>query len=182
MDYQDGKFMRGCFNEAGHKVGRNWKETTLSKECQGAKELALTLMARHGLSGWLFEFNKNLRRVGVCFHPSKNRPGRIELSIHFVKLNTDEEIRDTILHEIAHALVGHDHGHDEVWKAKCREIGARPERCYGDETVMPKGRWAAECRCCLKKFNRHRRPTHLFGWHCRACGRDRGNLIWSLSA
>lgn len=38
-------------------------------------------------------------------------------------------IRDTILHEIAHALVGPNHCHDLVWKAKCLEIGATPRRC-----------------------------------------------------
>jgi len=37
---------------------------------------------------------------------------------------SDELVRDTLLHEIAHALVGTAHGHDEVWKAKCLEIGA----------------------------------------------------------
>jgi hypothetical protein len=46
-----------------------------------------------------------------------------------VDRNGAEEIVDTILHEIAHALVGPRHGHDTVWKAKCTDIGARPERC-----------------------------------------------------
>src|SRR5262249_35413457 len=83
------------------------------------------------LPTWEFGFNSNVRRAGVCFYPHAAEPGRIELSVHFAASNLDEEVTDTLLHEIAHALVGPGHGHDEVWRAKCREIGARPEACYG---------------------------------------------------
>lgn len=85
---------------------------------------------------------------------------------------------DTILHEVAHALVGPGHGHDEVWKATCLEVGARPERCYGEEVEMPKGRWRATCGGCGREHDRHRRPKRPAGWHCRACGKERGVLVW----
>jgi predicted SprT family Zn-dependent metalloprotease len=154
----------------------------LSRECQWARALALSLMAEHGLSAWLFRFNKNLRRAGVCFYPGRTRPGRIELSVHFVQLNTEADIRDTILHEIAHALTGPHHGHDDLWKATCVRIGARPERCYdSDQIVMPRGKWIGECQGCRKKYFRHRRPRTLVGWHCRGCGKERGPLVWSVS-
>lgn len=143
-----------------------------------ARDLAVQLMRGHGLDGWAFGFNRNVRRAGVCRYPTPRRPGRIELSAHFVARNGTAEVRDTILHEIAHALVGPAHGHDAVWKAKCREIGAKPERCYGEHVAMPKGRWRAECRGCNRGFDRHRRPKRLTGWYCRACGKDRGELVW----
>lgn len=143
-----------------------------------ARELALALMAEHGLTGWEFGFNANVRRAGVCRYPTRTRPGRIELSRHFVQRNGEDEVRDTILHELAHALVGPRHGHDAVWRAKCIEIGAKPERCYGDEVEMPKGRWRASCPGCRREFDRHRRPAKLSGWHCRPCGPDRGALRW----
>jgi len=164
----------GHFLFGAHRMN----EQTLSRECQGARTLAVALMAQHGLSGWSFGFNKNVRRTGVCIYPTRTQPGRIELSIHLIAMNSDEDIRDTILHEIAHALTGAEHNHDEVWKAKCREIGARPERCYGEEIEMPKGRWVAECGSCQKKYYRHRRPRHLVGWHCKFCGTERGKLVW----
>lgn len=55
----------------------------------------------------------------------------ITISIHFVRANleTPHEIRDTILHEIAHALAWTRHGertHGPRWKQICREIGAVP--------------------------------------------------------
>ncbi len=143
-----------------------------------AKTLAIQLMAQHGLTDWAFAFNTNKRRAGVCRYPVRGRPGRIELSKHYVLRNPEHEVLDTILHEIAHALVGHGHGHDEVWKAKCVEVGARPERCYGEEVEMPRGRWRATCGGCGREHDRHRKPKRLTGWWCRGCGKERGALRW----
>jgi predicted SprT family Zn-dependent metalloprotease len=113
--------------------------------------------------------------MGLCVYSRRT----IELSIHFVERNPEEEIRDTILHEIAHALVGHRHGHGPVWKKKCLEIGARPVRC--GQAEMPAGQWKASCGSCGKKFDRHRKPKRLRGWFCQNCGPDLGKLEWRLT-
>ena len=155
-------------------------KSQVTARLQWAWERAAALMARHGLHGWQFGFNRNVRRAGVCRFPRPPRPGRIELSAFFVARNPEGEVLDTILHEIAHALVGHRHGHDDVWKAKCREVGARPERCFDDAVDMPKGRWRAVCPGCGGEHTRHRRPKSLAGWYCKACGRDRGPLTWDV--
>lgn len=143
---------------------------------------ARTLLDAHGLGAWEFGFNANVRRAGVCFYPHGGEPGRIELSVHFASANSDDEVADTLLHELAHALVGPGHGHDAVWKAKCRQIGATPEACYGDEIEMPRGRWRAVCPGCAVEFDRHRRPKRADGWFCRPCGPTSGKLRWGESA
>jgi predicted SprT family Zn-dependent metalloprotease len=144
-----------------------------SRLLQDARRLALELMTFHGLHGWSFRFNRRKRHLGVCFHAHRT----IELSVYAVLLNPPDAVRDTILHEIAHALVGAEHGHGPVWKAKCLEIGAKPERLCHD-AVMPAGRWTATCGACRRVFTRHRRPARLSGWHCRACGPQHGALRW----
>lgn len=62
--------------------------------------------------------------VGMCYHHTKI----IAYSANFLHA-PPEEIRDTLLHEIAHALVGPNHGHDEVWRAMAVSIGAKGTRC-----------------------------------------------------
>jgi len=135
--------------------------------------MALQLMVQHGLHGWAFRFNRCKQAMGLCVYQRRT----IELSIYFVERdNPVEEIRDTILHEIAHALVGRGHGHDKVWKRKCIEIGARPVRC--ENANMPEGKWQAWCGGCGKNFHRHRKPKRARGWFCRTCGPERGRLVW----
>jgi predicted SprT family Zn-dependent metalloprotease len=136
------------------------------------QQTALVLMARHGLRDWAFRFNRRKKAMGMCFYHQR----RIELSIYFVQRNGPEEILDTLLHEIAHALVGPDHAHDAVWKRKCIEIGARPVRC--GNANMPEGRWKSRCRSCSRDYHRHRKPKRMKGWFCRFCGPERGGLVW----
>jgi len=137
------------------------------------RQFALHLFARHGLRDWDFAFNRGKRTMGWCLFG----PRKIELSMHFVERNDAEIIRDTLLHEIAHALVGPGHGHDAVWKRKCKELGARPER-LSHEANMPEGRWQARCGQCGLLHHRHRKPKCLRGWYCGHCGKERGQLAW----
>lgn len=138
--------------------------------------LATELLITFGLADWRFALNRRKREMGLCLYG----PKRIALSVFFVDMNDWTTIRDTLLHEIAHALVGEGHGHDGVWKQKCREIGARPER-LGYDALMPEGRWQAICGGCGLRHHRHRRPKHLVGWYCCHCGRERGKLIWGCA-
>ena len=87
------------------------------------KTYAETMMEHYGLEGWTFEFIKTRRTIGRCNHKRQV----IQLSSLWADGHADN-IKDTILHEIAHALT-RGHGHDKVWKAMCVKIGAKPERC-----------------------------------------------------
>jgi predicted SprT family Zn-dependent metalloprotease len=143
-----------------------------------ASSLARTLMNEHGLGHWIFEFDRAKSRAGSC----KHRRHTITLSPHYVLNNSDEDIKDTVLHEIAHALVGPKHGHDDIWKTVCTRIGARPIRCYGNHVTMPKGQWQANCPTCKKEFHCHRRPKNITSRYCMKCGTTNGRLTYSNSS
>lgn len=133
----------------------------------------MRLLVEHGLAGrgWSFGFNRRKRSLGLCNHAAK----RIELSSAFVLLNGVEVVRDTLLHEIAHALAGHKAGHGPRWVAVCRVLGATPRRLCAD-AEMPRGVFRACCKGCGAEHSRHRRPMRGRVYYCRACGAERGRL------
>ncbi len=120
-----------------------------------AHTMAVELMIKHKLAEqrWGFEFDRSVKRFGVC----KYRRKVIGLSRALTELNDAEKVRDTILHEIAHAIAGHKAGHGPEWKKVCLQIGAKPERCYSTaEVVMPPMRYYAKCGACGKEFQKAR--------------------------
>lgn len=88
-----------------------------------AAKLARSLMDQHGLTQWMFRFHARWSG-NFCCHKEK----LITLSEPRALRSDPNEIRFVMLHEIAHALVGPDHEHDGIWKAKDLEIGGRGER------------------------------------------------------
>ena len=151
-------------------------------ELARAKQLARQLMDEHGLNDIPLRITNGKRYLGSCtFRVSRSAITRmfgetryqlecIKLSRYVVTLNDENEIRDVILHEIAHALVGAEHGHDAVWRRKAIEIG-----CSGRRTSktanMPKGRYKAECSCG-KVYYKHRKGRNVLRtnyWRCGIC-------------
>ena len=88
---------------------------------QAASKLLHDEMKKNGLEGWSVRLNQNAdsRFLGLCSYKDKC----IILSAHHIDIHPDPDVINTIRHEIAHALVGPYHGHDEVWVAKAREVG-----------------------------------------------------------
>jgi predicted SprT family Zn-dependent metalloprotease len=131
-----------------------------------ARTLATGLMRHHGLTGWSFRFDRARRRFGCCRYGEK----AITLSRSLVLLNSREQVSDTLLHEIAHALTPGD-GHGARWKAKCREVGANPVRCYDDVMVRSPARGAAKYRlgCTRCEWWVDRRRITQSRYICRKC-------------
>ena len=88
--------------------------------------LTRTLMDQHGLTNWKIRIGSAKNQAGVCDYRKKT----IGMSLHLAGIRTVDETKDTILHEIAHALAGHSAGHGPKWKTVCRQIGANPERTF----------------------------------------------------
>jgi len=122
-----------------------------------ARILADRLMAEHGLcaAGWKFRWDRATRRFGSCHHTRRT----ISLSLPLVRLNSESQVRDTMLHEIAHALTPGD-GHGRRWKDKCRQIGARPVRCFTQVEVILPEKKKSPPRVKVRKT----RQSRLRGW------------------
>ena len=133
-------------------------------EVREAAQLARRLMGEHGVADWSFGFDRAKVRAGACHHSDR----RITLSRAITGLHDEAQVRETLLHEIAHALVGPQHGHDRVWRAQARAIGSTGERCYSAEEATVPGRWEGRC-AAGHVVQRHRRPTRVL-----VCTRCRG--------
>jgi predicted SprT family Zn-dependent metalloprotease len=126
-----------------------------------ARQLALQLMKLHKLSPkWSFRFDDSKVRFGRCNYGKKE----ISLSRYLVELNHEDEVRDTILHEIAHALAPRGAGHGPKWRSVALSIGCNGRRCYGDDVIRPRGKYKGTCPSCKRVVFRHRRTVI-------ACGR-----------
>ncbi len=119
--------------------------------------------------GWRFGFDLAPARGGICRYTEK----RITLSVTYCLKASEAEIIDTILHEIAHAIVGPQHQHDAVWKAAAQHIGGTAERCHRVEHTIP--RWQGQCGCG-KQWKRQRLTRRSRTGLCPACG---DKIQWS---
>jgi len=138
------------------------------KQIEAVALFASSLLREHGLNDWRFKFDYSTRRAGCCNY----RDQTISISFELARNGTDDEITDTLLHEIAHALVGKKHNHDAIWKAKARAIGCSGQRTHRMQFAVP--RYHVECtnRCFPRQPAQRRNPRLV----CRTCG---GKLVYS---
>jgi predicted SprT family Zn-dependent metalloprotease len=113
-------------------------------------DLAVSTLAQYGLleKGWKVAWDNGKRRAGACHYGTRT----ISLSRHILPTAPDAEVRETILHEVAHALTP-GHNHDGVWRAKLIEMGGTGARTHSMET--PKGRYEVVCANCGVIGHRH---------------------------
>ena len=123
--------------------------------------LARSEMDKNGLVDWKLDLDHAKVRAGACFFREK----KISFSRNFVKNSNESEIYDTILHEIAHALVGPKHGHNIVWKKMAKKLGCSARRCHTLEFSDYK--WVRYCENFCWEQKTHRRKLNLI---CRKCG------------
>lgn len=104
-----------------------------------AKTLCELKMKEHGVD-YSFKFINAKKTLGNCNHSKKV----IGLSKPFIKINNEEIVLNTILHEIAHALCPIREGHGYLWKHTCRKIGAIPVRLNAI-AVAPTMKYTVSC-------------------------------------
>ena len=142
-----------------HETGQHSPEP--KRRLQDVLDLAYQLLAQHGLTDWRVNYDHARRRAGLCNFTTKT----ISLSRHYARQASLEHITDTILHEIAHALVGPRHGHNATWRQKAREIGCTAMRCHN--LTFSAAKWMMVCPKGCFAVERHRRKSGLVCAKCK---------------
>lgn len=136
------------------------------------RETGLRLMALHGLQSWTLTFDHARRRAGMCHYG----PRKISVSRHLMALYDEDFVTETLLHEIAHALVGPGAGHGPRWRAMARQIGCSGRRTIGPDAPRPPAPWVGVCSAghTLDRFRAPRSDVS-----CGRCSRtfDRRFLV-----
>jgi SNF2 family DNA or RNA helicase len=86
-----------------------------------ATKLCRETLDKYNLKDWgvRLSTDANSQFLGLCLHSDKC----IILNAHHIDTHPTPEIEDTILHEVAHAIVGPGHAHDATWTTKAMEMG-----------------------------------------------------------
>ncbi len=103
-----------------------------------AEQMTHDLLKQYELHDWKFQWmqvRKRFNRAGQCCYSKQT----IYLQPRFALCNTQEVVKMTVLHEIAHALTPRC-GHNKTWKAMARSIGHTGNRYYGKEVRKRKSR------------------------------------------
>jgi predicted SprT family Zn-dependent metalloprotease len=133
------------------------------------KMFANKLINEHNLTDWKFILNNRTTNstLGICKYKSKE----IHLNKRYALVADEELVKDTIIHEIAHALTkGHKHNH--IWKAKCRELGCSDNRFKKlDEEVNKKlSRYKGVCPTCNNQIFSNSNRSKIV--HVACCNND----------
>ena len=137
------------------------------------RALAERKMAEHlDLENWKFEFDNGKRRAGQCDYTNQ----RIQLSKYLVEIHSVDDSMQTLLHEVAHAMAGHEAGHSKAWLKIAKSIGYRNEKFTGKEIAEKTAPWVGVCPRGHLHY-RYRKPAAMTS--CTICGKgfDTRNLI-----
>lgn len=127
------------------------------------KAYAKERMRHFNLHDWTFDWDNAIQRFGCCHHSSK----KITISLPLLRINPIDLLKNTVNHEIAHALAGHKAGHGPDWKQKCFLTGAKPERCC--KAGITTGNYKGTCSNCPFVCFKKKMPRNNGSWRHSGC-------------
>jgi len=141
-------------------------------ELSQVRKWADALIRLHLDDSWSFAFDNASKRAGLCDYGKK----RISVSRHLAARWDDDEVHQTLLHEVAHAMAGPAAGHGPAWKRIAAELGYVGGTTHSGEIAVERARWKGFCKRG-HTYVRFRRPTRAGS--CGKCSRtyDPENVI-----
>jgi predicted SprT family Zn-dependent metalloprotease len=126
-------------------------------------KLGNSYLKTYNLKGWKFNLDRSKKRAGACNFIKK----KITVSTHFSVKCSFDVLKNAILHEIAHAIVGQGNGHNDIWKKKALEIGCDGKRCHLIE--FTEGKYVKYCPKGCWKIEMHKKPHAKRQALCKKC-------------
>lgn len=113
-----------------NRATKTYWEIKTPKEKLIAELIQDTLKSRN-LHGWTVIFSRAKNVLGSCYHGTKE----IVISRRVIESDYVKAI-DTAMHEVAHAVAGHEAQHGPAWQKIAVELGAAPKPAiaYVDST------------------------------------------------
>lgn len=119
------------------------------------------------LKQWTIDFDHAKKRAGMCLLNDK----RISLSKHHISQNSVDMVKDTLLHEYAHAIafeLYQETGHGLIWQKVAQTIGAKPKAT--GRFNLPDAPWVLVHQCpqtnnielLAYRYRRNRKITQYF--------------------
>ncbi len=137
------------------------------RRLQDVQALAQELIQKY-VPHYRFEFDERKIRAGATKFGEKV----VSVSRRFAQSVQvpNHAVRDTILHEVAHAMAGYAAAHGPVWKRQAVAIGCTGDRCHTFKFTAAKYR--LKCPCGANDLERHQLPKGFLQgrWH-RECAR-----------
>lgn len=129
-------------------------EDRLEKHWKLCKEYFYRKKEQYRLHGWRISLNSAKTSLGTCYYGEK----KICVSKHFLRGPTcnEKKIKDTVLHEIAHALAGPDAGHGKKWKEVAKSIGCSAKTCASMD--LPDAKYVLFCKNKCFQTTYYRKP------------------------
>lgn len=111
------------------------------------------------------KFNKNKGRAAVCFF----NPLEISISEYYLESDvvTETDVNDTILHEMAHAIAGHEAMHGPKWKRVAKRLGCSAERCATAFLASKHYKYSLKCGkgCIVRRHRLNRGKIYVCKSH-----------------
>jgi len=141
-----------------------------------AKNLAIDLMKQHINTpyAWHVQFDNAKARFGCCSHQKRT----IYLSRFCTMNRTEDEVKNTILHEIAHVIAGPREGHGYLWRVAAKQVGINNPSRLGkvsdslQQAIQQNANYIIECPNCgpLGHANRMGKTMRYGSYTCQKCG------------
>jgi len=136
-------------------------------DLQKAKMMMRDLTDYYLGKNWTIELsNRSQKKHGLCTVWRNGDPGTVTIYKLSTECRTEDEVLNTIVHEIAHGLAPFNSGHNWEWRRIAKSIGCDGQRCSGGEIKLKKG-WKFTCSVCGKNFYRVQKPHgNRYYSHC----------------